>query len=148
MGDMSEPRDYSDLEKRLRDWADAAHQQGDSIRLEPSPNFSAEMRAETKAGFYAQEMLLTEAAAAIAELTKRADSLEALCDAFARNFQQREYPCSPHCAGYLRERAAQLGVGLSRDNPSQRQLARDPLPNDPANGDENAPGDAVKRGFD
>lgn len=32
--------------------------------------------------------------------------------------------------------------------PSQRQLPSKPLPDDPANGDENAPGDAVKRGFD
>lgn len=37
---------------------------------------------------------------------------------------------------------------LSRERASERQLPRDPLSDNPADGDENAPGDAVKRGFD
>lgn len=48
----------------------------------------------------------------------------------------------------LREAASQGGSAESRDLASERQLPRDPLADDPANGDERAPGDSVKRGFD
>lgn len=68
--------DYADLEKRLRDWADAAREQGDGVSLEASPNFSAEMRTATKAGFYAQEALLREAADASGDVRGLAGLLE------------------------------------------------------------------------
>lgn len=71
-------KDYADTERQLREWAVIARGQGDRTTLEGSPNFSAEARADIKAGFYAQEKLLTEAAAAIADLTRKLEEAKSV----------------------------------------------------------------------
>ena len=64
-------QDYAGLEKRLREWALIAQGQGDRVSPDASPHFSAEDRADIKAGFYAQRDTLTEAADAISALTQK-----------------------------------------------------------------------------
>lgn len=49
---------------------------------------------------------------------------------------------------YSEEMCILRGSVCFRDPASERQFPRDPLANDPANGDECAPGDSVERGFD
>lgn len=50
------------LVERLREWTNAAHEQGERISVEATPNYSAEERADIKASFYMQRDLLNEAA--------------------------------------------------------------------------------------
>ena len=57
-------------------------------------------------------------------------------------------PCVRWIGARIADVAARRERLLSRDLASERQLPRDPLADDPANGDERAPGDSVKRGFD
>ena len=57
-------------------------------------------------------------------------------------------PCVRWIGARIADVAARRERLLSRDLASERQLPRDPLADDPANGDERAPGDSIKRGFD
>lgn len=83
------------VQERLRRSADY-HRPDDFFALPAKPESGAQTMSE----------LVTEAA-------NRIEALEKLVSAFAANILQREYPCSPHCAGYLREQALLAGC-LSR----------------------------------
>lgn len=146
-------RDYAELEKRYRAFLNAwethcATAKPDQVVSDDQ--LCTVLYLSDASGGVREAARLTlddfrATADAIAELTKRCeearkDALEAAAswaDDYAIGQRTLPYWCANACADTATIIASQIRAMVQY--PSQRQLPSNPLPNDPANGDENAP---------